>query len=88
MKLLSENAEREIINAVVESVLNALETTKQSTASNERYLQPKQAAIYADVSVQTLNKWVLEFGLPQAKIGGVVLYDTKDLDEFIAKYKL
>lgn len=88
MKLLSENAEREIINAVVESVMSALETTKQSSLNNERYLQPKQAAIYADVSIQTLNKWVLEYGLPQAKIGGVVLYDTKDLDEFVAKHKV
>lgn len=88
MKLLSENAEREIINAVVESVMSALETTKQSSMSHERYLQPKQAAAYSDVSVQTLNKWVLEYGLPQAKIGGVVLYDTKDLDAFIAKYKV
>ena len=42
MKLLSENAEREIINAVVESVMSALETTKQSSLNNERYLQPKQ----------------------------------------------
>lgn len=88
MTFLSERAEQEIINKVVDAVFKALEVSAENQIRNERFLQPKQAAVYADVSVQTLNKWVLEFGLPQAKIGGVVLYDTTDLDEFIAKYKI
>lgn len=88
MSFLSESAEQEIVDRVVDAVFKALETNQESTSEKQRYLQPKQAVIYADVSVQTLNKWVLEMGLPQAKVGGVVLCDTKDLDEFIAKYKI
>lgn len=88
MTLLSEQAEQEIIDRVVHAVFKALEVSTENKISNERFLQPKNAAIYVNVSIQTLNKWVLELGLPQAKIGGVVLYDTKDLDEFITKYKV
>lgn len=88
MSFLSEQAEQEIIDRVVGAVFRALEVSAENQMRNERFLQPKQAAVYADVSVQTLNKWVLEMGLPQAKIGGVVLYDIKDLDEFVAKYKV
>lgn len=88
MSFLSEQAEQEIIDRVVGAVFKALEVSTENQMRNERFLQPKQAAVYADVSVQTLNKWVLEMGLPQAKIGGVVLYDIKDLDEFVAKYKV
>lgn len=88
MTFLSERAEQEIINRVVDAVFKALEVNAENIVRNERYLQPKQAVKYADVSIATLNKWVMEFGLPQAKIGGVVLYDTTDLDEFIAKYKI
>ena len=88
MSFLSEQAEQEIIDRVVGAVFKALEVSTENQIRNERFLQPKQAAVYADVSVQTLNKWVLEMGLPQAKIGGVVLYDVKDLDEFVAKHKV
>lgn len=88
MNFLSEQAEQEIVNKVVEVVFNALEVSTENKIRNERFLQPKQASIYADVSVQTLNKWVMEMGLPQAKVGGVILYDIKDLDEFITKHKI
>lgn len=88
MNFLSEQAEQEIVNKVVEAVFKALEVNAENQTRNERFLQPKQAAIYANVSVQTLNKWVLEMSLPQAKVGGIVLYDVNDLDEFIAKYKI
>lgn len=88
MNFLSEQAEQEIVNKVVDAVLKALAVSTEKKIRNERFLQPKQAAVYADVSVQTLNKWVLEMNLPQAKVGGVVLYDINDLDEFIAKYKI
>lgn len=73
MTFLSERVEQEIINKVVDAVFEALEVSTENQIHNERLLQPKQAAIYADVSVQTLNKWVIGFGLSQAKIGGVVL---------------
>lgn len=88
MTFLSERAEQEIVDKVVGAVFKALEANEEGTSEKQRYLQPKQAIVYADVSVQTLNKWVIEMGLPQAKVGGIVLYDIKDLDEFIAKYKI
>jgi len=88
MNLLSDRAEQEIIDKVAEVVFKAFEVKIESNKRNERYLQSKQAAVYEDISVATLNRWVSKRRLPQAKIGGVVLYDTKDIDEFISKYKI
>lgn len=88
MTFLSEGAEREIIDRVVEAVFNALDTYAESDSNSSRFLQTNQATEYCNVSRQTLQRWVEERGLPQAKIGGVILYDIQDLDEFIAKHKI
>lgn len=88
MSFLSEKAEQEIINQVVGAVFKALEVSATKEPVIQRYLQTQQAIQYCDVSKQTLQRWVDEFGLPQAKVGGVMLYDVNDLDEFIAKYKI
>lgn len=88
MTFLSEGAEREIIDRVVEAVFSALDTYAESNDNSSRFLQTNQATEYCNVSRQTLQRWVEERGLPQAKIGGVILYDVQDLDEFIAKHKI
>lgn len=88
MSFLSEKAEQEIINQVVGAVFKALEVSATKEPVIQRYLQTQQAIQYCDVSKQTLQRWVEERGLPQAKIGGVILYDIQDLDEFIAKHKI
>lgn len=88
MNLLSKDAEQQIINMVADALFRALEVNAESNTNSSRFLQAKQAAEYCDVSRQTLQRWVEERGLSQAKIGGVVLYDAQDLDKFIAKYKI
>lgn len=88
MTFLSEGAEREIIDKVVEAVFSALDTCAESDSNSSRFLQTNQATEYCNVSRQTLQRWVEERGLPQAKIGGVILYDIQDLNEFIAKHKI
>lgn len=88
MTFLSEGAEREIIDKVVEAVFSALDTYTESNDNSLRFLQTNQATEYCNISRQTLQRWVEERGLPQAKIGGVILYDIQDLDEFIAKHKI
>lgn len=88
MSFLSESAEREIINQVTSAVLKALEVNEENKNTNSRFLQTNQAAEYCDISRRTLIRWVENFGLPQSKVGGIILYDIKDLDEFIARHKV
>lgn len=88
MTFLSERAEQEIVDKVVDVVFRALEVSIGQPEQPGRFLQTKQATKYCDVSKQTLQRWVEERGLPQAKVGGIILYDINDLDEFIAKYTI
>lgn len=88
MSILSERAEQEIINQVTSAVLKALDAKEESKNSNSRFLQTNQAMEYCNISRQTLYRWVNEHGLTQAKVGGIILYDIKDLDEFIARHKI
>lgn len=60
---------------------------KENGISKKRYLKQQEAIRYTGIgSVSTLNKWE-RLGLPRIKINGVVLYDKKDLDAFILKFK-
>ena len=87
MNFLSPRAEQEIVNKVADVLIKTLEVNSNSQ-TERRFLQPKEATVYAGVSRSTLTRWVEGLGLPQAKVGGIVLYDVNDLDEFIIKYKI
>lgn len=53
-----------------------------------RYLNQKQACIYANTSPKTINEWKV-LGLRLIFVEGEVhpKYDIKDIDEFLEKYK-
>ena len=53
-----------------------------------RYLNQKQACIYANTSAKTINRWKT-LGLRLIFIEGdeYPKYDIKDIDEFMAKHK-
>jgi predicted DNA-binding transcriptional regulator AlpA len=50
-----------------------------------RRLRVRQAADYLGVGKSTLDKWrITGAGPTYSKIGAIVVYDTRDLDAFLA----
>lgn len=84
MSLLSNEMEKSIRTEII-----TIFTDIQELMSKEdvRYLRASEAAKYCSVSPQTLKRWVA-LGLPEATIGRTVLFDKKDLNEFISKNKV
>lgn len=88
MQLLSSDMEKEIKETIIQVVEQTLTSHLERHETNHRYMRPDEAAKYCGVSKQSLSKWVYEFGLKQVKIGQVISYDRKDLDDFMMQYKI
>ncbi len=71
---------------MAQSIIDLIDATVEKKLSLRGTLQPKNAAEYADVSIDTLVRWEA-LGLNYSKINSIKLYSIKDLDDFIAKYK-
>jgi excisionase family DNA binding protein len=52
-----------------------------------RWLGRDEAAKYLGISPRTLQRWTSERDLPSVRIGEVVRYDIRDLDEFMEQAK-
>lgn len=67
------------------------ELVQSSSRTEKRYLDVKSAETYTSLSRWTLSRATVEGKLPQIKISpgmtGKVLYDIRDLDRFLFKYK-
>lgn len=64
--------------------------TQQEAAQPRRYLKPRNAAAYLDLSDRTLEEWRTKGGGPPfVKLSGkIVLYDIHDLDAWVASLKV
>lgn len=63
------------------------ELRKENSICSKRYLKQGEAVKYAGIgSANTLNKWERK-GLKKIQIDGVILYDKKDVDNFVLQYK-
>lgn len=88
MSVLSKETEEELATrllALVETSINKHEERKEQL---KRYLRVDEAMIYCGVSRKTLDRWVMQHGLKQIKIGQIVSYDRKDLDDLMIKFKI
>ena len=47
----------------------------------------RRAAEHAGISERTLRDWVALRGCPSYKIGGKVLFDQRELDDWIRKFR-
>lgn len=57
-------------------------------SSTRLKFRPREAAKYLGISDSTLAKWrVRGDGPPHAKLGGIVIYDLNDLDDWLASLK-
>lgn len=78
---------KEMEQMIAEMVGKLVTETMQKMLSAQGYKQPKAAEEYADISDDTLARWEVK-GLSYSKINSIKLYSVKDLDDFIAKYKV
>jgi excisionase family DNA binding protein len=54
----------------------------------KRFLSPKELSEYIGLAEQTIYHWVYEKKIPYHKIGRLIKFDIKEIDEFIAKLKV
>lgn len=52
------------------------------------WLQVKAGARYSGVSERTFRMWLKSKGLRHSKVGGVILINTLDIDEFIGGFSV
>ena len=78
---------KEMEQMIAETVTKMVTETMQKILAAQGYKQPKSAEEYADISDDTLARWEVK-GLSYSKISSIKLYSVKDLDDFIAKYKV
>lgn len=77
---------QEVQEEMAQSIIDLIDAAVEKKIALRGTLQPKNAADYADVSIDTLARWEA-LGLNYSKINSIKLYSIKDLDDFIAKYK-
>lgn len=54
----------------------------------KQFLRAREAASYLGISAQTLARWRCHGDkIPFSRIGGAVVYDIADLDEFAARHR-
>ena len=58
------------------------------TTNNERRLNIGEAAEYCGVSRATFGRWRKKFKLPGRSVGGVIRYQTSELDKFLKTKKM
>ena len=75
---------REDISVKVDKTLKSIE---RNYAVKSRYLNKKNACIYADISPATLDKWLAK-GLPITKVDGCFRIDTQEIDKFMIKNRM
>lgn len=87
MQILSENFESILIELVGKQVDKSIREIEKRYAIRNRYLNKKNACVYAGISAPTLDSWIA-LGLPASKINGAYCIDQLDLDKFIEKFKM
>ena len=88
MSVLSKEIEEELATRVLALVEMGITKHEERKEEMRRYLRIDEATVYCGVSRQTLDRWVIQYGLKQIKIGQITSYDRKDLDEFMSKNKI
>ncbi|HWA95095.1 MAG TPA: helix-turn-helix domain-containing protein [Terracidiphilus sp.] len=84
---ISALAEEEFIEKIADRVAARLGTQPAATRKmDNRYVREKEAATFLGVSVMTLRAWRSRVGRdhpPVTKVGGMVMYSKKALEEFM-----
>lgn len=87
MQILSENFMNNIADKIIKMVDKTLKNIERNYAVKSRYLNKKNACIYADISEPTLEKWLAK-GLPITKVDGSFRIDTQEIDKFMIENRM
>ncbi|WP_277587337.1 hypothetical protein [Psychrobacillus antarcticus] len=85
--IFSVETQQEMKNEIVEQIMKTVAVLVQDK-NQKRYLRVSECSEYASVSLGTLKMWIEKYKLPVSCIEGVRIIDTRDLDDFIAKFKI
>ena len=54
----------------------------------KRFIGTKECAEYLDVSINTIRTWVWQRQIPYVKMGRLVKFDLKELEQWIKKRRV
>ncbi len=87
MQVLSDNFMNKIMDRILTMVDKTLKSIEKNYAVKSRYLNKKNACVYADIAPPTLDKWLAK-GLPITKIDGTFRIDTQEIDKFMIENRM
>ncbi|AEB29581.1 hypothetical protein CAR_c08880 [Carnobacterium sp. 17-4] len=84
--IFNDQAQQELKEDFIKIVM---ETAAQLVLdkTNKRWLRKKDVLEYIHISGPTLDTWVRQGGLKLSIIGGVILFDKREIDAFVLKYQ-
>lgn len=87
MNLFSDSFLADIRMAIVGMVQDAIKAAVPKQ-SEQRYLQQNEARRYVGGIDHPGFQKLVAAGLPEIRVDGMLRYDKRDIDEFMAKYKI
>lgn len=87
MQVLSDNFMNKIMDKVLTMVDKTLKSIEKNYAVKSRYLNKKNACVYADIAPATLDRWIAK-GLPITKIDGCFRIDVQEIDKFMIENRV
>lgn len=87
MQVLSDNFMNKIMDKILTMVDKTLKSIEKNYAVKSRYLNKKNACIYADIAPATLDRWLAK-GLPITKIDGCFRIDVQEIDKFMIENRV
>lgn len=87
MQVLSDNFMNKIMDKILTMVDKTLKSIEKNYAVKSRYLNKKNACVYADIAPATLDRWLAK-GLPITKIDGCFRIDVQEIDKFMIENRV
>lgn len=87
MQVLSDNFMNKIMDKILTMVDKTLKSIEKNYAVKSRYLNKKNACVYADIAPATLDRWIAK-GLPITKIDGCFRIDVQEIDKFMIENRV
>ncbi|MGL4695230.1 hypothetical protein [Enterococcus larvae] len=87
MNLFSKDFLDSLKFSIIEIIKDAVAALVKSQGAETRYLQKKAAKKYVGGVNDKGFERLVDNGLPEIRIDGMLRYDKQDIDEFMEKYK-
>lgn len=87
INILSDQFLNLIKEDISKQVNKTLKSIEKNYAVKSRYLNKKNACVYADIAPATLDRWIAK-GLPITKIDGCFRIDVQEIDKFMIENRV